>query len=1240
MPELSSGRLRSRLLVGVAAVAVGAPIADKAAAQEAKWQPWLEAGGMLGTEHSFGDVDIFVPVWQDQTSLLFGDVRGRFSSEPTQEGNFGLGYRTQIDPEWILGGYGYFDLQNSKYDNMFYQMTLGAEALTVDWDFRLNAYLPLNSGGQAVDGKTKLDISGDTIQMRAGEEKSLFGFDGEVGWRLPIFPADGDIDVRAFLGGYFFDNSDVRTVAGPRGRLEMRLYDIDILGVQSRLTLDGEIQWDEVRGTQALGGLELRIPLGLVTGEPGAKLSPLDRRMVDRVRRDVDIVTQAGAFGNPEDVIVQGLTVQTHTIVFANAGGTGSGSQGHPIDLNAAPALKPGRNAIIVAQGNNGPIGITNPLQLESGEALIGGASSVKLTGARSGQTVTFHAPGSRPTLVGGNGAANLVELASGGQNRVTGLDLTGAFDNGIFGLDVSRVVIDHNSIGGGVNDGIYLLHDGSGTVTSSFVEIALNQLSGNGGDGIDVTNRVTNGAAITQTVDIQGNTALGNSGVGIVVYNKAISPGSLISQAATLQSNTVVGNGGPGIYVGNIASLGGTIAQSLLIDPTTIAGNGGPAGLVLRNRADTSGSIAQDAAISDSVVTGNLGSGILLDNLASSGGTISQTAALDGNSVSGNSQAGIFVGNSVGTGGTIVQLASLQRDTVTANSSNGLYLANFASSGGVITNAVTATSLAATYNGGNGIKVFNHGSGTGALVSQSVTLDHVLLAGNSRAGIFVYNRFSQSAALAQAIVVSAGQVTGNGYGGVTVVGRLYDGVFTQAITVAGNLISGNGSLTSLHGGGILIANTVANGATAGTAGLVQTVDIENNSILGNSGGFGLFVGDFARNAGTSGVVNLASTIDITSNFISGNTIDLGSSAIGGVNLLVLRSGSNLADSGTVNLVGNGLTIAGNTIVNEFSVPSSASAVSYIPDVILVDSAVNGSVSGGSVNLIGNATLVSGNTVQKGIFLVEQSGSNHASSGGAVSLLGNSVTIQANDFQSGSSAGLVVVAQQIANYGANGTAFGSNVITIRSNQVSGAILVENTVSNRASGGVAGLTNALTIGGNGVSGDALGITVLEGAQNSGGAAALSSGLAIYNNSIAQQSVGIFIHADANSAAVVQSGSLSGNSITSSGSLFSGSSGGGVIFDASASDAGTLVQSFVLSGNLITEGSANGIFTTASGTGTTQSLALTNGNQITNNARFGLYLVNGGGASVTFLTDATDLTGNGLGPLHTAGAVVVP
>src|SRR6266478_2635337 len=173
------GRLRSRLLVGVATVALTIPASRWAQAQEAaKWSPFVEAGGMGGNTHSWGDVDIFIPLWQDQTSLLFGDLRGTFSTLPSQEGNFGLGYRTQISPEWILGGYGYFDIQNSANDNLFYQVTLGIELKSVAWDFRVNGYIPINPDGGNIskDDNPHIRINGNKIQTvtESQGEKALY----------------------------------------------------------------------------------------------------------------------------------------------------------------------------------------------------------------------------------------------------------------------------------------------------------------------------------------------------------------------------------------------------------------------------------------------------------------------------------------------------------------------------------------------------------------------------------------------------------------------------------------------------------------------------------------------------------------------------------------------------------------------------------------------------------------------------------------------------------------------------------------------------------------------------------------------------------------------------------------------------------------------------------------------------------------------------------------------------------
>ena len=74
-------------------------------------------------------------------------------------------------------------------------------------------------------------VVGNTIQLQTGIEQALWGFDGEVGWRLPLGDEDEDedLEVRVFGGGFYFSGSQAPDVAGPQARVEMRLYDLDFL---------------------------------------------------------------------------------------------------------------------------------------------------------------------------------------------------------------------------------------------------------------------------------------------------------------------------------------------------------------------------------------------------------------------------------------------------------------------------------------------------------------------------------------------------------------------------------------------------------------------------------------------------------------------------------------------------------------------------------------------------------------------------------------------------------------------------------------------------------------------------------------------------------------------------------------------------------------------------------------------------------------------------------------------------
>ncbi len=116
------------------------------------------------------------------------------------------------------------------------------------------------------------------------QEAPLGGIEGEIGYRLPFGNSLGsNTETRVFLGGYAFWGDGYPTYAGPRGRVEFRVYDLPFLGDGSRLTAGGEIAWDDPRGVTGEGTLRLRIPLNIFGGGNHPQLSDLDRRMVDPV---------------------------------------------------------------------------------------------------------------------------------------------------------------------------------------------------------------------------------------------------------------------------------------------------------------------------------------------------------------------------------------------------------------------------------------------------------------------------------------------------------------------------------------------------------------------------------------------------------------------------------------------------------------------------------------------------------------------------------------------------------------------------------------------------------------------------------------------------------------------------------------------------------------------------------------------------------------------------------------------
>lgn len=424
--------LISALLASVAMTSVGR------AAEAPKWQPHIDLEGKIGSDRNLGEADFFLPLAQNADSLLFANLRTRMDGDGGFEGNAGLGVRRMLDGGWNLGAYGYFDRRRSDNGNYFNQVTLGGELLGSDWDFRVNGYVPVGTRKRTVAGLSAADFTGGGIFVRLGQEQSMGGADAEVGFRLPVFDEESGKALRLYGGGYHFTGDGAApNITGPRGRLELTFDQTPYLWEGSRLTLGGELQHDDPRGTQGFLSARLRIPLQIFGGAAPSSMTAQERRMADPVVRDVDVVTQAGAFGPRE---AAGLANGNPLVVLDASGMSGADMQ---TALTAA-----GANSTVVLKGD---FDTSVPTTLQAGQTVMGkGDLAVKTA---SGYQLSVQTPGASITMTPpGFGAGTRAIIVMANDSALIGMtlnssDSAGAGVNyrGINAIGVSNVLIANN---------------------------------------------------------------------------------------------------------------------------------------------------------------------------------------------------------------------------------------------------------------------------------------------------------------------------------------------------------------------------------------------------------------------------------------------------------------------------------------------------------------------------------------------------------------------------------------------------------------------------------------------------------------------------------------------------------------------------------------------------------------------------------------------------------------------------
>lgn len=516
----------------------------------------IRPGFMTGNNDVGNDanLDILVPLWGDERSMLFFNPNLRIDDNDGNEQNIGFGFRQKsTDNQFILGGNLFYDTMRSENDERYKQWGVGAELLSHWLDLRANYYDAFGDTENIIGGNAVTDayyFSGYSLLASSGlqVERALDGFDAEAS---VLVPGISDImETRLAATYYNFDINGGDNPKGWRGRLEMRPV--------KAVNLSVEYRDDDLRGNDTFIGGYVEIPFSmenLLAGKNpfagtrdlftfGQGTRQLKERMTDKVIRDRHIVTAA-----TETQGGSGQTVVDNQMIFVNQDNpnSGDGSYENPYQtLGEAEAdetrFLPGAWIYVFSSDETADTyaGISEFTMLN--DMVFWGQGYVHPVYGLGG--------GNNPILEG-NGGDNILHLAN--NNEVMGFTIQNGW-NGISGSQTRAANIHDNIIRSNGRSGVTIYNswspadiDGK-TLTFRFAD---NQILDNDGDGIYVRNYLggvgkVEDSSITNT--FTNNTLQGNSRAGIDSYTRVSlsDTGSFIADSSftnTFSGNTVGGS-------------------------------------------------------------------------------------------------------------------------------------------------------------------------------------------------------------------------------------------------------------------------------------------------------------------------------------------------------------------------------------------------------------------------------------------------------------------------------------------------------------------------------------------------------------------------------------------------------------------------------------------------------------------------------------------------------------------------
>ena len=591
------------------------------------WRSYVEYGFRGGDIFEAGQGNLFVPLRQTEVNMLFADVRGNWTDGRSAHGNFGLAFRQMLVRDWVFGIHGAYDIRHSPFGNNFHQGVIGLEMLHPDLGFRANGYLA-GEGAKLLPGLNNATLIGNNLFVQQASERAYSGSDFEVEGRLwsHLGSSDNswaawhfyDWELWAAVGVYNYDNdaAGFESITGPRGRLELRMYDIPLAGPDSRLVFAAQIEDDDVRGDVKSAMMTVRIPFGKGTRYDRTRLRGPNRRIVAPIMRNTEIVSVVGQGGLEPAAFARSGEAVSSVVTLDSANNA-------TLITDIATA---GANSLVVLDGSAANLAPTGTIALAAGQTVMGGGSSLSVVGLNSGATAVFNAPGARPTidstagtafsmaedscLLGLNinhtaaGPAVLMDGIGGGLIQGVNINTSAGASPGIFVNNATAFSIAGVNIGttGANSGGLQVLGDSDGAASGLGIST-----SGNTSPGVEIggtsflslgnSSIFTSGAGGSTGILASDSAQLSVSGTSISVTAPGTTgvvadPGAGGAMAVALGGNVINASGG-GIALGSGGFTGGSLDASVVgntiilppgADEISATTAGGTANLDIRN--------------------------------------------------------------------------------------------------------------------------------------------------------------------------------------------------------------------------------------------------------------------------------------------------------------------------------------------------------------------------------------------------------------------------------------------------------------------------------------------------------------------------------------------------------------------------------------------------------------------------------------------------------------------------------